>query len=144
MVVRLVDLLCVVTICACASVRQPVPVPTPACAVLGGDPTSVPDTLVYDTLSVSQRPFSMFLPDFRYPDRLRQAGIEGRVVAELVVDATGRAEPSSIRVVSATHQDFVAPTLDVLRGARFCPGAIGDRVVRVRITKALNYTIARR
>lgn len=41
--------------------------------------------------------------------RLRQAGVQGRVVLEAVVDTTGRVVASSVQVVAATHPGFVAP-----------------------------------
>ena len=38
-----------------------------------------------------------------YPETLRTAGITGTVRVRFVVDTTGRAEPSSIRVLESTH-----------------------------------------
>src|SRR5438093_6655740 len=44
----------------------------------------------------------------RYPELLRQAGIEGRVVLEAIVDTTGQVVRDSVVVVAATNPEFVA------------------------------------
>src|SRR5258705_1210636 len=54
-----------------------------------------------------------------YPDLLRQAGVQGRVVLEAVVDTTRRVSAQSISVVSTTNTGFVAPTLQALLATLF-------------------------
>ena len=44
----------------------------------------------------------------RYPDMLRSAGVEGEVLAQFVVDTTGRAEAGSLKVLKSTHDLFIA------------------------------------
>jgi protein TonB len=68
-----------------------------------------------------------------YPELLRQAGVEGRVVLEAVVDTLGRVEAGSITVVAATHLAFVASARQALAGALFRPARVGGRAVRVRV-----------
>ena len=43
----------------------------------------------------------------RYPDMLRQAGVEGEVLAQFVVDTTGKAEPGSLKILKSSHDMFV-------------------------------------
>jgi len=65
----------------------------------------------------------------RYPETLRQSGIDGRVVVQFTVDTAGRVEPSSIRVLSSTHELFTRAVRDALIQFRFTPAAVGDRRV---------------
>ena len=78
-----------------------------------------------------------------YPAMLQQAGIEGRVMFEFVIDTLGRAERSSFRTVSTTHPLFEAPARAAVLSCRFRPGRIQGRAVRVRVQQPINFTIAR-
>lgn len=78
-----------------------------------------------------------------YPPILQQAGVEGRVLAEFVIDTLGRAERASIRFVSSTHQLFEAPARATILSCRFRPGRISGRAVRVRVQQPINFTITR-
>ena len=53
-----------------------------------------------------------------YPDLLRQAGIQGEVVLEALIDTTGRVQAASILVVSATNPGFVEPARQALRATQ--------------------------
>jgi protein TonB len=66
-----------------------------------------------------------------YPDLLRQAGVQGRVVLEAVVDTTGRVLSQSIAVVAATNPRFVAPARQALLGTLFRPAMVGGKAVRM-------------
>lgn len=79
----------------------------------------------------------------RYPEILRQAGIEGRVLIEFVIDTLGRAERSSIRVINSQHQLFEGPAREAVLSCRFRPGRIQNRAVRVRVQQPVNFTIQR-
>ena len=92
---------------------------------------------------VEERPERVSSPPVRYPDILRQAGIEGRVLLELVIDTTGHAERGSIRVLSSTHQLFEGPAREMTQASLFSPGRIQGRPVRVRVQLPINFTIAR-
>lgn len=78
-----------------------------------------------------------------YPEMLRQAGIEGRVLLEFVIDTLGRAERGSLRVVSSQHQLFEAPARAAALSCRFRPGRIQGRAVRVRVQQPINFQINR-
>ena len=45
-------------------------------------------------------------PAPRYPDMLRSANVEGEVLAQFVVDTTGRADMSTFKVLKSTHDLF--------------------------------------
>jgi TonB family protein len=53
-----------------------------------------------------------------YPAELRNAGIEGKVVASFPVDSTGRVDARSVRITSSTDPQFsrsVCKTLPLMR-----------------------------
>jgi len=79
----------------------------------------------------------------RYPEILRQASIEGRVVIEFVIDTLGRAERAGLRVIRSDHQLFEAPAREAVLSCRFRAGRISGRAVRVRVQQPINFTIAR-
>jgi protein TonB len=92
---------------------------------------------------VEERPERVSSPPARYPDILRQAGIEGRVLVEVVIDTTGHAERGSMRILTSTHQLFETPAREVVQGSTYSPGKIQGRAVRVRVQVPINFTIAR-
>ncbi len=79
----------------------------------------------------------------RFPVVLQQAGIEGRVLIEFVIDTLGRAERGSLRVINSPHQLFEAPARETVLSCRFRAGRISGRAVRVRVQQPINFTIAR-
>ena len=56
-----------------------------------------------------------------YPTELRMAGVEGNTVFEFVVDADGRADLTTVQVLSATAPQFIRAALDALPDLRFEP-----------------------
>jgi protein TonB len=79
-----------------------------------------------------------------YPERLRQAGVEGRVVLEAVVDSSGRVDETSIRVVLASHPGFVRPARDALIGTLFRPARVGGRPVAALIHLPIEFRLTGR
>ena len=79
-----------------------------------------------------------------FPEMLRQAGIDGRVLFEFVIDTLGRAERNSIRTVSTSHPLFEAPARQAVLSCRFRPGKIQGRAVRVRVQQPVNFSITGR
>ena len=99
---------------------------------------------VYSTDVVEERPERIGGPAPRYPEILRQAGIDGQVTVECVVDTAGRAEPASVSVVSSTNPLFDAPAREAVAGSLFRPGRLADRAVRVRVLVPLSFVVSRR
>lgn len=64
-----------------------------------------------------------------YPQALRSTGIEGQVIAQFVVDESGRAQRETIRIVSATNDLFAESVRRAVHGMRFSPARIGGRPV---------------
>lgn len=66
----------------------------------------------------------------RYPEMLRSANVEGEVLAQFVVDTTGRADMSTFKVLKSSHELFTQAVRDVLPYMRFYPAEIGGRKVK--------------
>lgn len=79
----------------------------------------------------------------RYPEALRQAGVEGRVVAAFVVNEQGRAEEETIRFVLSDNQLFDDAVRVALRRMRFIPAEFAGRKVRQLVEMPFVFTIAR-
>jgi protein TonB len=78
----------------------------------------------------------------RYPDMLRQAGVEGDVRAQFVVDTLGRVEPGSVRVLEATHDQFAAAVRTALSSrARFKPAEAGGHRVRQLVEQTFTFRL---
>lgn len=65
-----------------------------------------------------------------YPEELRTRRLEGEVFARYVVDSTGRADPESFEVLSASHPAFAESVRRALPAMAFTPARIGTRAVR--------------
>lgn len=96
-----------------------------------------------DVRVVEEPPALLAHPEPRYPEVLRQAGVEGRVLVEAVLDTLGRVEPGSLRVVRGAHPLLEAEALVVVRGSRYRAGRMGTRAVRVRIQVPVGFALRR-
>jgi protein TonB len=65
----------------------------------------------------------------RYPDLLRSANIEGRVLVRFGVDTLGRIDMQTVRILSSTHDLFSRAVLEALPGFHFKPSMIAGRRV---------------
>ena len=79
-----------------------------------------------------------------YPEMLRAAGIEGRVILRFVVDTTGRVEPASITTIESTHARFEQSVRDVLPRLRFAPAEVGGRHVRQLVEMPFQFSLSNR
>jgi protein TonB len=77
----------------------------------------------------------------RYPAVLSQAGMQGRVTIEFIIDTLGRAERNSLRVVNSFHPLAEAPARETVLTCRYRPGRIQGRAVRVRVQIPINFQI---
>lgn len=82
-------------------------------------------------------------PDVRYPAALRTAeggGITGDVLAQFVVDTTGRVDPATAKVLRSTHPAFTAAILAVLPALAFHPARAGGRAVKQLVQLPFRFT----
>ena len=111
----------------------------PVPGVAGTGPANESDAAA-DWWSVDEAPALLAGPSPPYPELLRAAGIEGRVVLQVVIDTLGRAEPAA-RVFESSNPGFDGAALAYVRGARFRPGRVGGRAVRVLIRLPIAFTL---
>ena len=105
-------------------------------------PTVDRDSLVLEAL-LDEPAERLSGPLPQYPDELRQAGIEGTVLLEFVIDTMGRVEEESIKILRSTNTAFEAPAREVIRKSLYSSGRIRGQAVRVLVSQALGFTIQR-
>jgi TonB family protein len=64
-----------------------------------------------------------------YPQELKAQGVEGGVLAQFIVDTTGRVRPGSFHVLRLTHSEFAAAVAAALPRMRFIPAERDGRKV---------------
>jgi TonB family protein len=79
----------------------------------------------------------------RFPDRLKQAGVEGEVLVMYVVDTTGMADVTTFKVLKSTHELFSQAVLDALPTMRFTPALVGGRKVKQLVQQPFTFAINR-
>ena len=104
---------------------EPIPEPPPM-----PEPERIPGP--GDFVQVEVQPTIKTQFDPVYPDILRRAGIEGRVVARVLVGKDGRAEDAQI--FRSDHEGFNQTTLEAVRRWTFTPAIQAGQPVRVWMT----------
>jgi periplasmic protein TonB len=129
--------------CRPAPAAPPGPAPGPAAAA-PGDPRSA---RVYVLSEVDETPDLVNrdrIPEYirrYYPRLLHDAGVEGTVSVRFVVGVDGRPEPSTIQVVSSSHDHFNSPGERVAAAMRFSPAKVAGTPVRVAVTMPISFTL---
>ena len=113
----------------------------PGTIAIGVPGTGLPSLQPHDVRTVDEMPELLAHPEPRYPEVLRQAGVEGRVVVETVLDSLGRAEPGSIRVLQRAAEPFEREAITVVLASRYRPARVNGRAVRVRIQVPVSFVI---
>lgn len=96
---------------------------------------------IYAAAVVEEKPEALVLERPPYPPLLKSAGIEGRVLVQLVVDTAGRPEPGSIEIVKSAHPGFNQAVLSMFANARFRPARVHGRPVRVHVELPIDFKI---
>lgn len=79
----------------------------------------------------------------RYPDILRSGGVEGQVLAQFVVDTTGRVEVASFKVLRSDHAMFEQAVRSALPQMRFLPAEVGGRKVKQLVQQPFVFALQR-
>jgi periplasmic protein TonB len=77
-----------------------------------------------------------------YPPALRQVGVTGTVTLQSVVDADGKVEPVSVKVVDSSNPGFNAAAIRAILAARFRPAQLRGRTVRQLVQQVVRFTLA--
>jgi protein TonB len=105
------------------------------------DGMTPPENAVYAEAVVEERPSLLAAPPPPYPDILKRAGIQGRVLLSAIVDTTGRVEPNSIQIVNSPNPGFDVPARSWVLKALFRPARLHGQAVRVHVTLPIDYAI---
>lgn len=76
-----------------------------------------------------------------YPEALKAAGIEGEVLATFVIDTSGRAQPSTFKVLKSTNKQFEDAVRATLGRMRFLPAEVGGHKVMQHVQQAFQFTV---
>jgi protein TonB len=78
-----------------------------------------------------------------YPEALRSAGIEGKVLVEFVVDERGQPVQGSVRVVQSDNDLFADAVRAALGRLRFTPAEVGGKKVSQLVQMPFVFTLNR-
>jgi len=112
--------------------------------VVGGTPTPVNDNQTYFEFQVEKQvsPYPGN-PNPRYPDMLRSANVEGEVLAQFVVDTTGRADMGSFKVLKSTHDLFTNAVKVALPNMKFYPAEVGGKHVKQLVQMPFQFNLTK-
>jgi len=79
----------------------------------------------------------------RYPESLRQAGVDGRVVVRFTVDTAGRVDMATVQIVESTHDLFTRAVREALEHFRFKPAEVAGRRVAALAEMPFEFQISR-
>jgi TonB family protein len=108
-----------------------------------GPPASLLDTTftMYEVDAMVERYEGTAAP--AYPSDLAEAGVEGLVRATYVVDATGRVDTTTIRIMSSDHPRFTTSVQTALAEMRFRPAKRHGKPVRQLVEQRFRFQIGR-
>ena len=112
--------------------------------VVGGTAQKVDENQTYFEFQVEKQVTPMpGNPSPRYPDMLRSANVEGEVLAQFVVDTTGRADMSQFKVLKSTHDLFTNSVRASLPQMKFYPAEVGGKKVRQLVQMPFQFSLTK-
>lgn len=93
---------------------------------------------------VEEKPTVLSGPQLVYPEVLKQARIQGRVIVQAIIDTTGRAEPSSLKILESPNPGFDQDARNYVLKALFRPARVHGRAVRVLVQVPVDFRISGR
>jgi TonB family protein len=82
-------------------------------------------------------------PRPRYPETLRNAGVEGTFMVEFVVDSTGRVDAKTLTFRDAVHPLFLRAVKDALLRSRYFPAELAGTHVRQLVQQRFTFVLGR-
>ena len=112
--------------------------------VVGGTPQAANDNQTYFEFQVEKQvsPYPGN-PAPRYPDMLRSANVEGEVLAQFVVDTTGRADMSQFKVLKSSHDQFTNAVKNALTRMKFYPAEVGGKKVKQLVQMPFQFNLTK-
>lgn len=110
---------------------------------IAGGTGPVPTDLqqVFVEAVVDEPPLRLSNPPLNYPPLLRDAGIQGRVLVEVVIGINGHPEPETLRVIESSNKAFERPARELVLGSVYRPGRMRGQAVRVLVRQPIEFTI---
>ena len=126
-------------------IQQPVEVPpvttppsvTPPVVVSQISTPSEPKIETVSNLTRLPGPLRKIEPN--YPAFERRAGIQGYVLAEVILDATGKV--TEVNILKSGGKAFDSAVIETLKKSEFTPGYIGNNAVPVRISIPFRFNL---
>ena len=81
--------------------------------------------------------------NLRYPDMLRAANVEGEVLAQFVVDANGRYEEGTFKVLKSSHEAFTQAVRNALPNMRFYAAEVGGKKVKQLVQQPFTFSLSK-
>ncbi|MEP6622216.1 MAG: energy transducer TonB, partial [bacterium] len=120
--------------------RHPGDDPAGSRAVAGGVPS---DALPYFEFQVEKA--AKQIPGtgaVKYPDALRPSGMQGQVLVQFVVDAEGKGEPDSFKIIKTSHALFSEAAHAAFLEMRFTPAMVRGKAVRQVVQQPFTFSTA--
>lgn len=100
-----------------------------------------PGNDVFSEAIVEEKPSVLSGATPVYPELLKEAGIQGRVVVQAVIDTLGRAEATSVKILQSPNPGFDRSARNYVLNARLRPARVHGRAVRVLINIPIDFRI---
>ncbi len=78
-------------------------------------------------------------PQPKYPQLLKHAGVSGYVDIAFVIDASGRVEAGTMKVLASSHDAFVAPALEAILNGVYRPAQYRGVAVRQLVRQRVSF-----
>jgi periplasmic protein TonB len=79
-----------------------------------------------------------------YPSSLRDSGVEGQVMAQFVVNESGRYEGGTLKILSSSNPAFTAAVKDALPRMRFSAAQIGGKKVQQLVQMPFQFNLLKK
>jgi len=109
--------------------------------VVGGVPQPISDQPYFEFQVEKQALEREGNPRPRYPEILRSANVAGEVLAQFVVDTSGRAEMRTFKSLKSDHDLFTAAVRTALPQMRFYAAEVGGRKVKQLVQQGFKFAV---
>jgi outer membrane biosynthesis protein TonB len=112
---------------------------------IAGGTGPVPTDLqqVFVEAVVDEPPLRLSSPPLEYPPLLRDAGIQGQVIFEVVIGIDGHPETETLRIIESSNKAFERPARALVLGSVYRPGRMRGQPVRVLVRQPIIFSITR-
>jgi protein TonB len=78
-----------------------------------------------------------------YPSSLRESGVEGQVLAQFVLNESGRYESGTLKILSSSNPAFTAAVKDALPRMKFSAAQIGGKKIQQLVQMPFQFHLAK-